>query len=236
MFKLQVKEWLGVGVTYTNYAKTLMIPLKVRLLTTMSLYYDCLLNISPSSLQIKLSCWIPYTQSSCGITDMSVMQLLCLPMLDYIFPCSSKTFPNCLSFSKHLAGLYKNGQLVEHPDCKPWVEDSYWEIKRSNNAIIEEAYKQFNGKINYACDLIVNYSILCLPGGILCNPCLTLLFLQMFFMNADSLTTEPLMWFLKLKDLWAWRSSQSSMPSELGYFGHIYVQHLATLKCMINHG
>lgn len=26
------------------------------------------------------------------------------------------------------------------------MEDSYWEIKRSNNAIIDEAYKQFNGK------------------------------------------------------------------------------------------
>lgn len=49
-----------------------------------------------------------------------------------------------------LAGLYKNGQLVEHPDCKPWVEDNFWEIKRSNNAIVEEAYKQFNGKISCA--------------------------------------------------------------------------------------
>lgn len=47
-----------------------------------------------------------------------------------------------------LAGLYKNGQLVEHPDCKPWVEDNFWEIKRSNNAIVEEAYKQFNGTIS----------------------------------------------------------------------------------------
>lgn len=44
------------------------------------------------------------------------------------------------------AGMYKNGQLPEMPDCKPWVEDGYWEIKRSNNAIVEEAYKQFNGK------------------------------------------------------------------------------------------
>lgn len=53
---------------------------------------------------------------------------------------------NSFSFYKCVAGLYKNGQLVEHTDCKPWVEDSYWEIKRSNNAIIDEAYKQFNGK------------------------------------------------------------------------------------------
>lgn len=45
-----------------------------------------------------------------------------------------------------LAGTYKNGQLSEHLDYKPWVEDNYWEIKRSNNAIVEEAYKQFNGK------------------------------------------------------------------------------------------
>ncbi|KAL7858215.1 hypothetical protein AOLI_G00183170 [Acnodon oligacanthus] len=42
------------------------------------------------------------------------------------------------------AGMYKNGQLPEIPDCKPWVEDGFWEIKRSNNAIVDEAYKQFN--------------------------------------------------------------------------------------------
>lgn len=70
-----------------------------------------------------------------------------------------------------LAGSYKNGQLVEHTDCKPWVEDSYWEIKRSNNAIIDEAYKQFNGKKSAACDLTRCYStMLCLRSGILSNP------------------------------------------------------------------
>ncbi|XP_042267751.1 leucine-rich repeat-containing protein 61 isoform X1 [Thunnus thynnus] len=53
------------------------------------------------------------------------------------------------------AGLYKNGQLIEHPDCKPWVEDTYWEIKRSNNAIIEEAYKQFNDVL-HECRLLNN--------------------------------------------------------------------------------
>ncbi|XP_037623455.1 leucine-rich repeat-containing protein 61 [Sebastes umbrosus] len=53
------------------------------------------------------------------------------------------------------AGLYKNGQLVEHHDCKPWVEDNYWEIKRSNNAIIEEAYKQFNDVL-HECRLLNN--------------------------------------------------------------------------------
>ncbi|XP_017341462.1 leucine-rich repeat-containing protein 61 isoform X1 [Ictalurus punctatus] len=42
------------------------------------------------------------------------------------------------------AGIYKNGQLPEVPECKPWVEDGFWEIRRSNNAIVEEAYKQFN--------------------------------------------------------------------------------------------
>ncbi|KAI1904458.1 hypothetical protein AGOR_G00005850 [Albula goreensis] len=42
------------------------------------------------------------------------------------------------------AGMFKNGQVVELPDCKPWVEDGFWEIKRSNNAIIEEACRQFN--------------------------------------------------------------------------------------------
>lgn len=68
------------------------------------------------------------------------------------------------------AGLYKNGQLVEHPDCKPWVEDNFWEIKRSNNAIVEEAYKQFNGTISDVCEssgslplvywfYVVNYNI-----------------------------------------------------------------------------
>ncbi|TNN00471.1 leucine-rich repeat-containing protein 61 [Takifugu rubripes] len=53
------------------------------------------------------------------------------------------------------ASVYKNGQLVEHSDCKPWVEDSYWEIKRSNNAIIEEAYKQFNDVL-HECRLLNN--------------------------------------------------------------------------------
>ncbi|XP_029953061.1 leucine-rich repeat-containing protein 61 [Salarias fasciatus] len=53
------------------------------------------------------------------------------------------------------AGVYKNGQLVEHPDCKPWVEDNYWEIKRSNNAIVEEAYKQFNDVL-HECRLLNN--------------------------------------------------------------------------------
>ncbi|XP_034060622.1 leucine-rich repeat-containing protein 61 isoform X1 [Gymnodraco acuticeps] len=53
------------------------------------------------------------------------------------------------------AGSYKNGQLVEHTDCKPWVEDNYWELKRSNNAIIEEAYKQFNDVL-HECRLLNN--------------------------------------------------------------------------------
>ncbi|XP_023811559.1 leucine-rich repeat-containing protein 61 [Oryzias latipes] len=53
------------------------------------------------------------------------------------------------------AGSYKNGQLVEHPSCKPWVEDTYWDIKRSNNAIIEEAYKQFNDVL-HECRLLNN--------------------------------------------------------------------------------
>ncbi|XP_028306970.1 leucine-rich repeat-containing protein 61 [Gouania willdenowi] len=53
------------------------------------------------------------------------------------------------------AGVYKNGQLVEHSDSKPWVEESFWEIKRSNNAIVEEAYKQFNDVI-HECRLLNN--------------------------------------------------------------------------------
>ncbi|KAF4095246.1 leucine-rich repeat-containing protein 61 isoform X1 [Onychostoma macrolepis] len=42
------------------------------------------------------------------------------------------------------AGMYKNGQLPELPETKPWVDDGFWEIKRSNNAIVDEAYKQFS--------------------------------------------------------------------------------------------
>lgn len=53
------------------------------------------------------------------------------------------------------AGFYKNGQLPELPDCKPWVEDSFWDLKRSNNAIIEEAYKQFNDVL-HECRLLNN--------------------------------------------------------------------------------
>lgn len=41
--------------------------------------------------------------------------------------------------------MYKNGQLPELPETKPWVDDGFWEIKRSNNAIVDEAYKQFSG-------------------------------------------------------------------------------------------
>ncbi|XP_061102387.1 leucine-rich repeat-containing protein 61-like [Conger conger] len=41
-------------------------------------------------------------------------------------------------------GMARNGQAVEVAECKPWVEDGYWDIKRSSNTIIDEAYKQFN--------------------------------------------------------------------------------------------
>lgn len=68
----------------------------------------------------------------------------------------------------------------------------------------------------------------CVYGVVSCLILAPFLFLQMFFMNADSSTTEPLMSFRKPKDPWAWRSSQSSLPSELGNIGHICVQHLAT--------
>ncbi|XP_067090177.1 leucine-rich repeat-containing protein 61 isoform X1 [Osmerus mordax] len=51
------------------------------------------------------------------------------------------------------AGLFKNGQLPELPE--QWVEDGFWEIKRSNNAIIEEAYKQFNDVL-HECRLLNN--------------------------------------------------------------------------------
>ncbi|XP_045068718.1 leucine-rich repeat-containing protein 61 isoform X2 [Coregonus clupeaformis] len=53
------------------------------------------------------------------------------------------------------AGFYRNGQLPELPDCKTWVDNDFWEIKRSNNAIIDEAYKQFNDVL-HECRLLNN--------------------------------------------------------------------------------
>lgn len=53
------------------------------------------------------------------------------------------------------AGMYRNGQMSEVADSKPWVEDGYWEIKRSNNAIVDEAYKQFNDVL-HECKLLNN--------------------------------------------------------------------------------
>uniref|UniRef100_A0AAY5JWK8 Leucine rich repeat containing 61 n=1 Tax=Esox lucius TaxID=8010 RepID=A0AAY5JWK8_ESOLU len=53
------------------------------------------------------------------------------------------------------AGFYRNGQVPERPDCKPWVDNNFWEIKRSNNAIIDEAYKQFNDVL-HECRLLNN--------------------------------------------------------------------------------
>uniref|UniRef100_A0A3B3R3U8 Leucine rich repeat containing 61 n=1 Tax=Paramormyrops kingsleyae TaxID=1676925 RepID=A0A3B3R3U8_9TELE len=53
------------------------------------------------------------------------------------------------------AGIYRNGPLPELPDCKPWVEDGFPEIKTSNSAIIEEAYKQFSD-ILHECRLLNN--------------------------------------------------------------------------------
>ncbi|KAL0968915.1 hypothetical protein UPYG_G00273640 [Umbra pygmaea] len=54
------------------------------------------------------------------------------------------------------AGAYRNGQLPERSDYyKPWVENNFWEIKRSNNAIIDEAYKQFNDVL-HECRLLNN--------------------------------------------------------------------------------
>uniref|UniRef100_A0A4W5JBX0 Uncharacterized protein n=1 Tax=Hucho hucho TaxID=62062 RepID=A0A4W5JBX0_9TELE len=53
------------------------------------------------------------------------------------------------------AGFYRNGQLPELPGCKPWVDNDFWEIKRSNNVIIDEAYKQFNDVL-HECRLLNN--------------------------------------------------------------------------------
>lgn len=98
---------------------------------------------------------------SCHILQFFVTLLACL-----MFSCSNKILLNWKAVIKKyvcvcLAGLYKNGQLIEHPDCKPWVEDTYWEIKRSNNAIIEEAYKQFNGKKFCTAVLFFNTCVAC---------------------------------------------------------------------------
>ncbi|TRY86904.1 hypothetical protein DNTS_009023 [Danionella cerebrum] len=41
------------------------------------------------------------------------------------------------------AGMYKNGHLTELSESKRWVEDGFWEIKRSNNTIVD-AQKQFS--------------------------------------------------------------------------------------------
>lgn len=51
-------------------------------------------------------------------------------------------------------------------------------------------------------------------------------------MNAGSSTTEPLTSFPKLKDLWAWRSSRSSTPSEDHYGRSSCAFHPATF-CFI---
>ncbi|KAL4641957.1 leucine-rich repeat-containing protein 61 isoform X1 [Arapaima gigas] len=53
------------------------------------------------------------------------------------------------------AGIYRNGPLPELPDCKPWIEDGFLDIKTSNNTIIEEAYKQFSD-ILHECRLLNN--------------------------------------------------------------------------------
>lgn len=62
-----------------------------------------------------------------------------------------------------LAGLFKNGQIPDVPDCKPWVDDGFWDIKRSNNAIVDEAYKQFSGMVQnhrFLCNITANPTLL----------------------------------------------------------------------------
>ncbi|KPP63253.1 leucine-rich repeat-containing protein 61-like, partial [Scleropages formosus] len=58
-----------------------------------------------------------------------------------IFSNGNITVKYCSSPS---AGIYRNGPLPELPDCKPWIEDGFLDIKTSSNTIIEEAYKQFS--------------------------------------------------------------------------------------------
>ncbi|XP_039629599.1 leucine-rich repeat-containing protein 61 [Polypterus senegalus] len=67
----------------------------------------------------------------------------------------SDLYQLCKDLDESLKGIYKNGPGVEVPACKPWVEEGFWEIKRSNNAIIEEAYKQFNDVL-HECRLLNN--------------------------------------------------------------------------------
>ncbi|XP_051976122.1 leucine-rich repeat-containing protein 61-like isoform X2 [Xyrauchen texanus] len=56
----------------------------------------------------------------------------------------SNLYQLCKDIDDTIKGLYKNGHLSELAECKPWVDDGFWEIKRSNNAIIDEAYKHFS--------------------------------------------------------------------------------------------
>ncbi|KAK6476718.1 leucine-rich repeat-containing protein 61 isoform X1 [Huso huso] len=67
----------------------------------------------------------------------------------------SDLYQLCRDIDDSLKGLYKNGSVAEIPDCKPWVEKGYWDLKRSNNAIIDEAYKQFNDVL-HECKLLNN--------------------------------------------------------------------------------
>ncbi|XP_066557905.1 leucine-rich repeat-containing protein 61 isoform X2 [Amia ocellicauda] len=67
----------------------------------------------------------------------------------------SDLYQLCKDIDESLKGFYKNGPLPDVPDCKPWVEEGFWDLKRSNNAIIEEAYKQFNDVL-HECRLLNN--------------------------------------------------------------------------------
>ncbi|KAF7663234.1 hypothetical protein LDENG_00216140 [Lucifuga dentata] len=102
-----------------------------------------------------------YTNPVCRNTSYRTIMLEMFPNLkvldgERVVGRGSDLYQLCKDIDDTIkAGLYKNGQLTEHPDCKPWVEDSYWEIKRSSNAIVEEAYKQFNDVL-HECKLLNN--------------------------------------------------------------------------------
>ncbi|XP_058501998.1 leucine-rich repeat-containing protein 61 [Solea solea] len=102
-----------------------------------------------------------YTNPVCRNTSYRIIVLEMFPSIkvldgERVAGRGSDLYQLCKDIEDTIkAGLYKNGQLIEHHDCKPWVEDNYWEIKRSNNAIVEEAYKQFNDVL-HECRLLNN--------------------------------------------------------------------------------
>ncbi|XP_046889160.1 leucine-rich repeat-containing protein 61 isoform X3 [Hypomesus transpacificus] len=124
-----------------------------KLVPLSSLRLLIVLNVSAnriSNLEAISSCDSLQSLNVAGNLISSIENLHCLQSLRKLENIRLKD--NTYNFSNP-AGLFKNGQLPELSE--PWVEDGFWEIKRSNNAIIEEAYKQFNDVL-HECRLLNN--------------------------------------------------------------------------------